>query len=659
MNFNFANYIREGWLVIYMDNLAIRATSKEDKEQKVCLVLQQFRDLGLSLKLSKCEFSKLEVEFLGMVVGCGCIRMDPAKLSAIASWPPPKTVKAVRLFLGFCNFYHKFIPSFSTVVAPLTALTRKTQPWTWGPNQQAAFTTLLTHFQNAPVLHLPDVCRPFIVMTDVSLLASGGLLMQWDDNGDLHPCAYLSQTFSPAERNYDIYDRELLAVIHALDHWCHYLQGTQHPITLLTNHKNLTYFHQPQKLSHRQARWMMFLQDFDLHFLHIPGSAMGPADALSHLSDPDTSTDNANVVLLPDDLFIYAIDVALLDKITSSTPSDPLVLDALHGLSTGSPLFPHSSLTDWSFSDSKLYFKNCLYIPPAAHHDLVSSVHSSLASGHGGFFRTSSMLSRDYWWPGMSSFVHCFVAGCALCQQMKVNTHPTVPTLSPVPSSCAHPFQQLSVDLITGLPPSSGFDSLLVMVGHSLSKGVILTPCNKTIDTKGVADLFFKNVFLQFGLHDHLISDRGPQFMSAFAAELACILNYDLKLSMAYHLQTDGEMERINQEVEMYLRMFCQGQPDKWSDLIPMAKFAHNSVTHSSMQKSPFSLILGYEPRDYQKLGQTFLPSLKDTLTLLDQARDEALAAHEKTRQLMKEWITSKFVPWKVGNKVWLEGKNL
>ena len=138
--------------------------------------------------------------------------------------------------------------------------------------------------------------------------------MQQDGNGDLHPCAYLSQTFSPMECNYDIYDRELLAIIHALDHWCHYLQGTHHPVTLLTDHKNLTYFHQPQKLSHRQAQWMMFLQDFNLHFVHVPGTAMGPADALSCLPNPDLSSDNTDVTLLPNDLFISAIDTALVDK---------------------------------------------------------------------------------------------------------------------------------------------------------------------------------------------------------------------------------------------------------------------------------------------------------------------------------------------------------
>ena len=148
----------------------------------------------------------MEVEFLGMIVGHGCIRMDPAKLSAIAAWPPPKTVKAVCALLSFCNFYCKFIPNFSNLVAPLTALTHKGIAWIWGTDQQSAFSTLLSLFQTAPMLHLPDVGHPFVVMTDASLLASGGVLMQWDGNGDLHPCAYLSQTFSPAKRTYDIYD---------------------------------------------------------------------------------------------------------------------------------------------------------------------------------------------------------------------------------------------------------------------------------------------------------------------------------------------------------------------------------------------------------------------------------------------------------------------
>ena len=133
-----------------MDDLAIGAHSTDNLNHKVQLILQRFRHLGLSLKLSKCEFNKMEVEFLGMIVGRGCIRMDPAKLSAIAAWPPPKTVKPVHALLGFCNFYRKFIPNFSNLVAPLTALTCKAVIWTWGADQQSAFSTLLSPFQTAP-----------------------------------------------------------------------------------------------------------------------------------------------------------------------------------------------------------------------------------------------------------------------------------------------------------------------------------------------------------------------------------------------------------------------------------------------------------------------------------------------------------------------------
>ena len=160
-----------------------------------------------------------------------------------------------------------------------------------------------------------------------------------------------------------------------------------------------------------------------------------------------------------------------------------------------------------------------------------------------GIFYTKSILKRDYWWPGLASFVKHFIDGCAICQQNKVNTHPTTPLLCPILSTSSLPFKQLSVDLITDLPPSSTFDSILVVVDHGLTKGVILAPCCKTIDAARIAQLFFDNIFKRFGLHDTLISDRDPQFASAFAQELARLLKYDIKLSTAYHPQTDGQTE--------------------------------------------------------------------------------------------------------------------
>ena len=153
----------------------------------------------------------------------------------------------------------------------------------------------------------------------------------------------------------------------------------------------------------------------------------------------------------------------------------------------------------------------------------------------------------------MTTFINSFVKGCGICQQSKSNTHLTIPNLNPISSKTTLPFKQVSTDLITDLLISKGFDSILVVVNHGLMKGVKLCPCNKTIMAEGVAQLFFNNVYCQYGLYDKIISNRGPQFASAFAKELSHLLGYELRLLTAYHPQTDGETKQVNQEVETYL----------------------------------------------------------------------------------------------------------
>ena len=532
---------------------------------------------------------------------------------------PPISVKGVCSFLGFANFYQKFIPDYSNIVNPLTFLTKKDQPWIWGTLQQCTFIHLHQIFSSAPVLSIPNTSHPFFIMTDASLLAMGAVLMQKDANGDLHPCAYFSKTFSLTECNYDIYDHKLLAVILALSQWKHYLQGTSFPISIITDHKNLSYIKDPCKLSHHQAHWTLFLQDFHIEWVVTPGSCVGPADALSCKDAQNTSLDNADASIVPDSIIINALNLELSSTIVESTPSDPFILRVLSTLKEGSPLFSCSSLSDWSFDNGHLYFKCCMFILPSSHSALLHAIHSSPLSGHMGIFCTKAVLECDYWWPGLSSFVKHFVDGCAICQQNKVNTHPTSPLLHPIPSSTSLPFHQLSVDLITDLPPSSGFDSVLVVVNHGLTKGIILIPCTKTIDAAGITQLFFENVFKCFSLHNTLISDRGPQFASAFTRELAQLLKYDVRLSTAYHPQTNGQTERTNQELETYLCIFCTNNPSSWAQFLSSTEFHHNSAPYSSIKKSPFFLLYGFEPQSYPSLGKTFLPALKDHLFSLDE----------------------------------------
>ena len=474
-----------------------------------------------------------------LIIKPGQLAMDPVKLDRIASWPTPTKVKDVRSFLGFANFYRCFIPDYSNVTCPLIDLTKKNLAWNWSPSCQSSFNFLKCLFLSKPVLHLPDLSAPFAIATDASKYASGAILLQTDSNGDWHPCSYLSQSFSPAERNYDIYDRELLAVIRTLKSWRHYLHGSPFPVQVFTDHKNLTYFHQPQALIRRQARWLIDLADFDLKMVHIPGKLLASPDALSHRPDllPTGDSDNTNVTLLPPSLFVNLIDTALSHHIESASAGDPLVLQALQSMHVDIPLPFCSWLADWQVKAGILTYKGRVYVPAddSLHRAILECCHDHASASHPSFLKTRQLVAAEFWWPGLASFVRHYIEGCALCQQHKVNTNPTVPPLSPIKSIASRPFQQISCDLITDLPISSGFDSLLVVVDHGLTKGVILCPIKKSVTAKGIASLFFHKVFLCFGLFDKVISDRGPQFASSFACELGKLLHYDLFLSTAYH----------------------------------------------------------------------------------------------------------------------------
>jgi hypothetical protein len=191
---------------------------------------------------------------------------------------------------------------------------------------------------------------------------------------------------------------------------------------------------------------------------------------------------------------------------------------------------------------------------------------------------TYNALRTHYWWPGMHTFVKNYVKGCA-CQQFKINRHLTRPALLPIPGPTSdRPFAHLSMDFITDLLPVRGLDSILSVVDHGLTKGIILIPCSKTGATAdATATMILDNVFKRFGLPDKILSDRGPQFTSGMFRELMKKLGIQTMLSMAYHPQTDGTTERFNQEIEAYLSIYCTSHPEDWVDALPMVEFTHNN----------------------------------------------------------------------------------
>jgi hypothetical protein len=291
-------------------------------------LLEVARKEHLFFKITKCTFEVEQIEFLGILLGTGTIQIHPSRIEAVTNWPVPTSVKHVQRFVGFANFVQKFIRDFSNVTRPLHDLTKTKgdpsglpRPFIWTENEQFSFEYLKYLITTAPVLLIPRRELPFRVEADASDFASGAALFQKFE-GKWHPCSFSSKSFNDAERNYKIYDKEMLAVMRALADYSKHLMGTPQPFEVWTDHKNLTYFMTPQKLNRRQARWVTDLSLYDnYHLVHKPGKTMTIADPLSrrHDFEEGIEDDNTDVTLLSADRLLPFNDGFYLRAITMPT----------------------------------------------------------------------------------------------------------------------------------------------------------------------------------------------------------------------------------------------------------------------------------------------------------------------------------------------------
>jgi hypothetical protein len=311
--------IASGDFNIYMDDGVIHTDGMLEEHERYChTVFLKLEQLDLFLKPEKCFFSQPEVEYLGMIVSNGQVKMDPVKVQGIADWQRPTTVKEVHSFLGFCNFYHTFIWGFSHIAHPLNDLTKKLRTWDWTSECENAFLALKQSCTTHPVLRTPDWNHQFILDTDASGYALGVVISQEHDDG-LHPVAFHSHSLLPAEVNYNTHNKELLGVIFGFKCGHPLFLGVKHPICICTDHKNLQYFHELQKVMGHQAWWIQFLQNFDYTLEHIPGASNMIADLLSWRSDLNKGVNSDFPhILLPDTLFstrkIYLEDDPTLQR---------------------------------------------------------------------------------------------------------------------------------------------------------------------------------------------------------------------------------------------------------------------------------------------------------------------------------------------------------
>ena len=275
--------VRGTTIQIYMDDIAIatKSPSLSLHTDAVSDVLRVAQENSLFFKLSKSIFHASEIDYLGVILGKKGTKMYLAKVAGVRSWPTPTCIKDVRSFHSFCNFYRTFIAGFSKITLPLNALTNKGVPFSWTPAAQKAFDTLKERVTQEPVPVHPVLTNPFELEVDASGYALDAILMQYSEDTKRHPVGFYSSTLTPAERNHDIYNLELLAIVKALRHWRPLLAGSPHKIKVFSDHMNLQYWRNPQKISRRVAREVLELADYDIEIHHLKGSTNGQADALS------------------------------------------------------------------------------------------------------------------------------------------------------------------------------------------------------------------------------------------------------------------------------------------------------------------------------------------------------------------------------------------
>ena len=686
----FAPYLNK-FVFVYLDDIGVASDTPEQHIEHLRLVLQTLREHGFHARADKAQWAKPEIKFLGHLVGSDGVRMDPSKVESVRTWPTPRNPSELRSFLGLANYFRRFIQGYSTMVARLNDLLHKDAKWSWSRLHDAAFENAKTAITTAPVLALPDFEKPFEIITDASIVGTGGVLMQ-----EGRPVAFRSAKLTPPERNYTTGEQELLAVYQALTEWRCYVEGAV-GLTLVTDHNPLIYLQTQQTLSRRQARWMEFMSRFNYTWQYRPGR-INVADPLSRCPTFHDTAGNGNTPATPPPP--PPLLAALRQTTAASRAADSKkrkrtqthsVTSEQVGEELSTSLVPTLldaiAKDDW-FKEAKhtrklrldtatgLWYRKAVAGPDqvvvpnstALKQHIMRECHDAPLAGHPGYERTLEAVQRTFWWPAITRDVREYVRTCELCQRNKPSNRAPPGLLQPL-SVPAGKWQSVSIDFIVALPKTpGGFDAVAVFVDR-LTKMVHLAPCTSNVTAADTARLFLQHVVRLHGVPDETVTDRGPQFNSNFWKALTGLLGTKHKMSSAYHPQTDGQTERMNQTLECMLRHYINPTQTNWDDLLPLAEFAMNNAHNSSVDNTPFFLNYGMHPRspvtrallaDAAKKAPA-APAAQDFAADMHKALAAARSAMDAAQQRMKTQYDKKHreITFSPGEQVLLSTSNL
>jgi transposase InsO family protein len=636
--------------IVYLDDILIFSGTEEEHVEHVKEVLRRLRKAKLYLKLPKCEWHTQRTEYLGYIVSPDGISVDPDRVKTIQEWPEPRTVREIRVFIGFMNYYRRFISGFSKLALPLTVLTQKgpgaargghtqrkeeSQALDIGQKGREAFQKLKNAFLGVPILAHFERDRKTRAEVDASGGAIAGILSQFVPDqagkGQWRPIDFFSRKLIAAEYNYDTHDQELLAIVKSLEHWRQYLEGVH--FELLTDHQNLKWFMETKTLNHRQVRSYLVLSEFDFVITHRPGAtnpADGPSRRPDYMAEAQKPTQKYNEAFVQPmrDLLQHGGDSSLLVAAVTTRASDrtkeqTALKEALAKFRKADRDHFHEpwieeerGLTDIDSDDTSdeselepdvvgLSQATKSRVAPATPKTVedkaraLQECHDDPLSGHFGARRTLEKLQRHYSWKGMRKDVEEYCKDCLICRRSTAVRHRPYGPLAPLPIP-TRAWEEVTMDFITELPPSKYagvvYDAILVVVCR-LTKMAHYIPARGVWDGTDLAQAWIREIIRLHGVPVRIISDRGPLMNSKHWDTFLHYLNARRVLSSAYHPQTDGQTERQNQTLEQYLRCYCALEQDDWAVWISIGEFAYNDSVHSTTGVTPFRAYYGMNPR--------------------------------------------------------------
>jgi hypothetical protein len=613
----------DNYCVAYLDDILIFTETLEEHIKTVQEILQILMDAGILLKPSKCEFHVTETEFLGYIVSTTGLKMSPNKVKEVLEWKQPTTVKEMQSFLGFANFYRRFIKDYSKIAAPLTELTKKDVEYKWNSAAQQAFETLKQAFTRAPVLITFDPEQPITVETDASDYALGAVLSQPGKDKKLQPVAYHSRKLQPAELNYEIYDKELLAIVDAFREWRVYLEGSKHTVQVYSDHKNLVYFMTTKVLNRRQVRWAETLAMYHFKILYVKGNENARADALSRKPEYLENKTHESHAIFRQEGDSLVFNSAQLATITSLQDDylEKQVQEHYGNDSTAKRVLERPG-EGFTIRDKVIYFHGKIYIPSTLAKQFTQEQHELPAHGHQGITKTFARIKANSYFPRMRKIVEEVIGNCDTCIRNKTSRHAPYGQLK-TPDIPTQPWKSIAWDFVVKLPPSKDpmtgvtYDSILVIVDR-LTKFGYMIPYKESSTAEDLAYIFLRIVASVHGVPTEIISDRDKLFTSKFWQTLTALLGIKRKLSTAFHPQTDGQTERLNQTIEQYLRCYVNYRQDNWVELLPLAQFAYNTAEAATTNMTPAYANFGFEPKAYN----TQLPDIAKSDAGITRAED-------------------------------------